>query len=322
MKRILRCAVISVCMTLCSDVVLVAEDELISYGDFEQWVERSYKESSIIGGARKTLYEVGPSGTWPEGKAYTNKGGSPWATSNVYAKVAGVVKTNASVYKDSHNGHGSCVKLVTHIESVKVIGLINIRVLAAGSLFTGEMQEPITSSKNPMTTMNMGIPFTRRPRAIKFDYKVQLSDSPDRIRETGFSRVSKVAGQDMCEVVVILQKRVEDARGNLSAYRVGTMILRYNKSTGSWVNDKEYTINYGNISGQPWYHDYMGLISGERTFYATNSKGKLVKCAEVGWAAANEVPTHAIVKFDSSHGGAYVGSVGNTMWVDNVRWVY
>ena len=66
----------------------------------------------------------------------------------------------------------------------------------------------------------------------------------------------------------------------------------------------------------------MGLISGERTFYAYNSKGKLVPCPEVGWAPADAQPTHAIVKFDSSHGGAYIGSVGNTFWVDNVRWVY
>ena len=301
---------------------LAAEDVMIGYGDFEQWVERNYKESAIIGGNRKTLLEIGPNAVWPEGMAYTNQGSSPWATSNVYAKVAGVVKTNTSVYRDSHVGHGSCVKLVTHIESVKVIGLINIRVLAAGSLFTGEMKEPITSSKNPMSNMDIGVAFTQRPRAVKYDYKVQLSDSPNRIRETGFSKVTQVDGRDMAEAVVILQQRHEDAKGNLTAHRVGTMIVRYSSSTPSWINDREYEIHYGDISRESWYRPYMGLISGERTFYAKNSKGKLVPCPETGWASMDATPTHAIIKFDSSHGGAYVGSVGNTLWVDNVRWVY
>ena len=66
----------------------------------------------------------------------------------------------------------------------------------------------------------------------------------------------------------------------------------------------------------------MGLITGERAFYAKNSKGKLVPVEEEGWADADETPTHIIVKFDSSHGGAYIGTVGNTLWVDNVRLVY
>ena len=39
-------------------------------------------------------------------------------------------------------------------------------------------------------------------------------------------------------------------------------------------------------------------------------------------ATANEAPTHMVLQFDSSHGGAYIGSVGNTLWVDNVRVEY
>ena len=66
----------------------------------------------------------------------------------------------------------------------------------------------------------------------------------------------------------------------------------------------------------------MGLITGERAFYAKNSTGQLVPVEEEGWADADETPTHIIVKFDSSHGGAYIGTVGNTLWIDNVRLVY
>ena len=45
--------------------LLFAEDELIKFGDFEQWITRNYKESAVIGGKRKTLLEVGPTSTWP-----------------------------------------------------------------------------------------------------------------------------------------------------------------------------------------------------------------------------------------------------------------
>ena len=64
------------------------------YGDFNQWITRSIKESGIIGGDTKTLYEIGPTQHINGNVAYTNKGGSPWATSNVYAKVSGITKTN------------------------------------------------------------------------------------------------------------------------------------------------------------------------------------------------------------------------------------
>ena len=48
----------------------------------------------------------------------------------------------------------------------------------------------------------------------------------------------------------------------------------------------------------------------------------MVQVKEVGWANANEAPTHIVLQFDSSHGGAYIGSVGNTLWIDNVRLAY
>lgn len=90
---------------------------LIKYGDMNQWVTRQVKESAIIGGNMKTLHEIAPTKTWAQNAPYTNWGGSPWGTSNVMAKVSGITKTNVSVYRDEHPGHGSCAKLVTHIET-------------------------------------------------------------------------------------------------------------------------------------------------------------------------------------------------------------
>ena len=66
----------------------------------------------------------------------------------------------------------------------------------------------------------------------------------------------------------------------------------------------------------------MGLTSGDNTKYAKNSKGKMVKVIEEGWAGESETPTHTVLQFDSSHGGAYIGSIGNTLWIDNLRLVY
>lgn len=296
-----------------------AQEELMKYGDFETWVTRSIKESAIIGGKTKTLVEVGPNMKYTP-KVYKNQGGSPWATSNIYAHVSGISKTNTSVYRDTHNG-GSCIKLRTHVEGVKVLGVVNIHVIAAGSVFTGEMVEPITSSSNPFRYLNLGIPFTRRPKGVKFDYKVFLSDSTCT-RMTGFSRKKEMPYKDYPDVQCVLQKRWEDEEGNIHALRVGTLIHRFTSPTKTWQEGRTFDIHYGDITGQSFYRNYMGLITGDATMYATNSKGKQVKIMEEGWADANETPTHLILKFNSSCCGAYIGSPGNTLWLDNVKLVY
>ena len=78
----------------------------IKYGNMDHWVTRVIKESGIIGGQTKHVYEIGPTQTINGAKAYTNLGGSPWGSSNVYAKVMGVVKTSNAVFPDTHGGCG------------------------------------------------------------------------------------------------------------------------------------------------------------------------------------------------------------------------
>ena len=106
----------------------------LKYGDMDQWITRKIEESKIIGGNTKLLYELGPTQEIVNNEPFTNMGGSPWGNSNVMAKVMGIVKTNTSVYPEER-GTGYCARLETHIESVKVLGLVNITVLASGSLF-------------------------------------------------------------------------------------------------------------------------------------------------------------------------------------------
>ena len=81
-----------------------------SFGDMDHWVVREIHESGIIGGNTKHLYELGPTDTIIGNTAYTNRGGSPWANSNVMAKVAGVVKTNTSVFPERRDD-GWCARL-------------------------------------------------------------------------------------------------------------------------------------------------------------------------------------------------------------------
>ena len=295
--------------------------EYIRFGNFDQWLVRHVKESGIIGGDTKTLYHIAPNGTWNNNNPYLGTGGTPWACSNVMAKVSGITKTNVSVYRDTHPGHGYCAKLYTHLEECKVLGIVNIKVLAAGSIYLGQTQEPITNTKNPMSKLNAGVKFTKRPTALVFDYKVKLSGKPNRVKQTGFGKPSTVAGKDMPDVILYLQKRWEGAHGNIYAKRVGTMVRRFISNT-DWVNNARFPIYYGDITKLKIYNSAWALTSGENTKYAKNSKGKMVPVKEVGWGNANDTPTHLVLQFDSSHGGAYIGSVGNTLWVDNVRLAY
>ena len=309
------------CAAFMAAAGISAQEKVVpfSYGNMDSWTIRKVHESAIIGGNTKTLYEIGPNRTVEGNKPYTNGGGSPWGTSNVMAKVMGVVKTNNSVYRDKR-GSGWCAKLTTHIESVKVMGLMNINVLAAGSIFLGDMKEPITGTKDGPKAMNNGIPFTGRPKAVRFDYSVKAAGTPNRIKQTGFSKKQTVPGRDYAIAVLYLQKRTEDKAGNITAKRVGTMVVKFGKSTGGWVNNATYKIMYGDIRNTPGYDaSTMGL---RHTDYARNSKGKSVPVKEIGWADADTTPTHLMLQFSSSHGGAYIGSVGNTLWVDNVEMVY
>lgn len=313
---------IAICVAFLWSGMAVAQPhvEPISFGDMDQWVDRQIKESGIIGGATKHVYAIAPTKTIVGDEPYTNMGGSPWATSNVMAKVAGITKTNTSVFPEKR-GDGYCARLDTRMESVKVLGLVNITVLAAGSIFLGEVYEPIKGTRNPQKMLNSGIPFTKKPVAIQFDYKVKMSDREKRIRATGFSRITDVEGKDFPAAILLLQKRWEDKDGNIYAKRVGTMVVRYYVTTPDWKNNVTYDIMYGDITGNPNYKAHMMRLQVEER-YAMNSKGESVPINEVAWGTEEDVPTHMVLQFTSSHGGAYIGSPGNSFWVDNVKLIY
>lgn len=298
-----------------------ARFELLRYGNFDSWLTRNIKESTLLGGATKKVYEICPAGTDNSGKPYVNRGGSPWGTSNVLASPAGITKTSNAVYPEAR-GNGKCAKLMCEWEHCKAIGLVNIDVVVGGSIFTGQMIEPIKSTKNPYSKMNMGVPFTGRPQALQFDYKVHIPAGNTRQYSSGFGKKKTLPGSDHAEALIFLQRRWEDAKGNIYAKRVGTGREKYARSTNGWINGHKLEITYGDASKKPGYNSSMQLIPQANSYYARNSKGKMVPVREVGWDSDDAVPTHMIVMFSAAGGEPYVGTIGLTLWVDNVGLYY
>ena len=318
-----RLFALSVCAIFFAAPCLNAQEDIVrkinEVGKFDNWCVREIKESGLIGGQTKYLYEFyGNQDTLVTGKTpFKAPKDYPWRTNNVLAIVAGVVKTNNTVFPEKR-GDGYCARIETHIEEVKALGIVNMDVTCQGALLVGTLPEPITTTKDPMAKVFYGFPFNACPKAVRMDYKADVGY--EVIRGTGFSKLKPMGYNDYAEITVILQKRWEDEDGNVHALRVGTGIERIMEDAPEWKNGYDIKINYGDITGQPFYEEYMGLKNDPETAYhALNSEGKNVIIQEDGWAAPGTQPTHMMIHILSSCGKAFYGGVGNTVWVDNVQ---
>lgn len=293
-------------------------ESLNEYGTLDFWSVREVRESGLIGGKTKYLYEFfGDRDTLRTREPFTAPEGYLWRTNNVIAVVAGVTKTNNTVFPEARDG-GYCARIETHIETVKAMGIINMDVVCQGAFLLGTLAEPIKDTKNPMAKVLYGIPFDGRPSALVFDYKADVGH--ETMRGTGFSKLKAMEYPDYPEISIILQKRWEDEEGNIHALRVGTGIERIMENIPEWINGHRLEVHYGDITAAPFFKDYMGLNNDpERAFHTLNSKGDNVTVLEDGWAAPEEQPNFMIIKFISSCGQAFYGGVGNTLWIDNIR---
>lgn len=317
-----RLAATAIYATLSLSGLAQSKTAIFKYGDFNSWITRNIPESQLIGGKTKTLYEIGPSQTINGAKAYKNLGGSPWATSNVYAKVMGISKGSCAVTPDTRSGSDLCARLTTIMERCKAIGIINIDVVVAGSIFLGEMLEPVSSTSDPYSKMEMGIPFTLRPKAIIFDYRLSIPENAVRTYSNGFGKKKTLPRHESAEIMVMLQRRWEDNEGNIYAKRVGTARIRFDKPTSGWVNGYRLPVMYGDITSDPAYKPYMGLIPADKSYYARNSHGKMVPVTEIGWDSKDATPTHIIAMASAASGEAYTGTIGLTFWIDNFGITY
>lgn len=295
-----------------------ADVEMLPYGNMDDWMVREIKESYIIGGKTQYLYEVTDErDTLKDNQPYKNTK-SPWATSSVYANVNGVKKGSVTVFPEERLDTGMAARLETRIERVTVLGVININVLASGTIFLGEIVEPITDTKNPQSKLITGIPYTKKPDFLQFDYKVKTGGPKRRIN--GLSKTGDDVGEDdQAEVHILLQNRWEDEDGNVYAKRIGTGWERFDQSVNSWQNNHNLKVHYGDVSKQSYYRDYMRLRQeDEDVYYTENSRGKVVPIREKGWGNPEDEVTHLIIQFSSSNGGAYIGNPKSKLWVDNI----
>ena len=293
--------------------------EKVPFGDFEQWTVRYVTESKVIGGQEKTLYVIGPTDTIRSNDLYDYKN-TIWSTSNAFAKVMGVVKTSNNVTPDK-GPTGTCAKLATQFAYCKVAGLVNIKVLAAGSIYWGKMLEPVTGVSDPFAFIDWGIPFIKRPKALVLNYKASIPNTGKLVKGTT-TRTTEFDGYDPAEILFVLQYRWEDDKGNVHAKRVGTAIYHVDQSSNGWMKDFRVPVIYGDARKSADYQPYMGLLTGERTMYAINSKGKKKPILEEAWADADCPVTHAIMWLTSGSCGAFTGALDNVLWVDEIRLEY
>lgn len=293
--------------------------EPIPFGDMENWTVRYIKESKLLGGQTKQLYCLAPTDTIRKNGPYTyGKNGNPWATSNAYANIIGIEKAAGTMTPEKRETGGTCCRLDVDLLGVRVMGMIDVQVLVPGTLFTGRNLEPITTAADPYQNIDFGVPFTGRPSALMFDYKCIVSPENWVWYAKGFGKPKKQEGHDEAEAYLYLQHRWEDEKGHIHSIRVGTGYERFTKTQAEWINGHRVPIHYGDITGEPWYKDYMGFKCMQR---AVNSKGKVVPIIEEGWDA-NLEPTHLVIMLTSGRYEAFVGKEGNVLWVDNVCLVY
>lgn len=316
MRKLLTLAL----LFLGSAAMLAERVEKIPYGDFDHWAVRYIKESKIIGGQTKVLYVPSKTDTIRTNQAFKyGKAGGPWCTSNAYALVAGIHKGSVTTTPEKR-GNGYCCRMDCKMESVVAMGIIDLKVVVAGTCYLGGAVEPVgmAQTKDPYSVLDMGIPFTKKPAYLMLDYKALVEKSNEVTYAKATTKTKTFQGHDCAEFYVFLQRRWEDADGKIHAVRVGTAYERISSSVPQWQNNHRIPFRYGDISKQPDYKPYEGLTT---RFKALNSKGKPTTILEEGWEENGE-PTHMIMMLTSGCYEAFVGHVGNTLWVDNVRLVY
>lgn len=284
--------------------------EPLPYGDFENWLVREIKESAVVGGNMKKVYAVAGNDTIIGNVPYENAD-SPWGSSNVYARVAGVTKVNNNVYPETH-GEGRCALLRTEKMSFRVMGMLKMNVLTAGALYLGRMKEPVESLKSTYAMVDMGVPFKKRPSCLVFDYAAKIGNS-GRLQYCPGRKEEFYEGYDKAQVFILLQRRWEED-GHVYAERVATGELLIGEST-DWKKGCKLGLEYGQPS------DTLRLSSSCRLsniYYTLNSKGEQVPIEEVAWASPDAEPTHLVVFISSGCLGAYRGEEGNELRIDNI----
>lgn len=290
----------------------------LHYASLDYWYSRKLKESSLLSDKTIDLYEVGRVDSGSDFYDLKLKDeNSPWGTTNIYAKMMLDVGNNR-VFPEKRND-GYCARLETTIRKDNILGL-KLEVLIAGTLFLGEKIEPVKGLKDPIKNVSQGIPFNKKPKAVKFDYKYHIGEK----RMEATYNTEFAGGEDKAEFCIILQKRWEDEYGNVFASRIGGNRKFFTGKQSDWINGAEFPVFYGDPTQLPEYDSkLMGLIPEAGEVFVFNSKNKLVPLTETNWGTKNDIPTHMIMYFTSSYEGVkYIGSPESVFWIDNIELLY
>ena len=178
--------------------------ELIEYGDFDHWFVREIEESRVVGGKTQYIYSIGKSDTIRNNKSIKALQYSPWGTSNVMARIAGITKGTNTVFPVKRD-NGYCARIETRLIELKALGFVNIKVVTAGGIYLGGASEPVNDPNNLNGNVDMGIPFTKKPKAIMLDYKADLKNltTISRSKPGSFS-VKEFEGHDNADVFCFL----------------------------------------------------------------------------------------------------------------------
>jgi hypothetical protein len=300
--------------------LLVAEQRIepIPFGNMDEWIVRYLKESKILGGHTKTLYTLGATDTIRENGAYLAADNNPWGCSDTYAKCFGVETAMSGSVVPEPRGYGYCCRLRNILSRIDIGG--DIYAMVSGTIYMGHALEPLglQAKHKPFTAIDFGTQFTQHPVALMLDYKATISDI-DTIISTAHNKPEKIAGHDCAVIYVYLQHRWEDKEtGRIYARRVGTIYERICETIPEWINNHQLPIRWGDISDDPDFQEYEGLNRVD--LMTRNSKGRMVKIEEIGWS--KDEPTHIVMYISSSNAGVFRACEGNTLWVDNLRWVF
>ena len=182
--------------SLCLTVGMHAERiKPLPFADMESWTVRYIKESKLLGGNTKTLYCLAPQDTIWSNRAYTyGRNGNPWSTSNAYANVIGIEKAAGTMTPEKREDGGTCCRLDVDLGGVQVLGMIDVQVLVAGTLFTGRNIEPITTASDPYQNIDFGMT-AQAFAGGSGDYTVEFEPVASTLQENGTGHIVASLGE-------------------------------------------------------------------------------------------------------------------------------
>jgi len=293
--------------------------ELLPYGNLDSWVTRYITESKMFSGKTKVIYAIAPTDTIYGAEPFIyGQNGNPWSVSNACASVLGWTKVSGTT-RPERRGDGYCARMDCKLEDV-VAMKIDLKLQIAGTIFLGKTYEPVPlkAANDPYSVVEMGVPYSRHPKAIQLDYKAKVDDSNVITYAKATANPKLRQGRDCAEVYAFLQHRWEQD-GRIYSERIATAYERIWNDVPEWQNAHRVPFRYGDITQQNNYKDYEGL--NYHKFRAKNSKGVMVPVEEVGYNKDAQ-PTHLVLMLSSGCYEAFIGHDGNIFWVDNIGLVY